>query len=85
MTVVNSDLKSVRTALNAYDSPTKAELDSAQASIESDIAGLTDVTAGEVVTAMQAVADDFKADVSGLALTTDLGKLATKGDLAALD
>lgn len=51
----------------------------------SEIAALNDITASEVVTAMQAVADDFKADVSGLAQTTDLAKLATKGDIAALD
>ncbi len=36
----------------------------------SDISGLNDITASDVVTAMQAVANDFKADVSTLATQT---------------
>lgn len=35
-----------------------------------DIAGLNDITASDVVTAMQVVANDFKADVSGLSTLT---------------
>ena len=41
-------------ALNAYDPPTKAELDTAQDAIEAAVTALNDVTAAEVVTAIKA-------------------------------
>lgn len=45
-----------------------------------DIAGLNDVTAGDVVTAMQAVANDFKADTSSLATQASVDANETKLD-----
>jgi hypothetical protein len=48
-TQVNTE---VDTALADYDAPTKAELDTAQSTIQSDIAGLNDVTASAVADAV---------------------------------
>lgn len=59
-------------ALSDYDAPTKAELDSAQSTIQSDISGLNDITVSDVVIGMQAVSSDFKADISGLATPVDI-------------
>ncbi len=41
---------------------------------------LNNISAADVVSAMQAVAGDFKADVSGLATSTDISNLQTHGD-----
>lgn len=64
--------------LAAYDPPTKAEMDAA-------LAGLSSHTAADVVAAMQVVADDFKADVSGLATSAQVTTIDVNVDAILAD
>ena len=59
--------------------PTLSEIEASTVIAKaSDINALNDITAGEVVTAMQSVADDFKADVTSI--NNDVTAIKNKTD-----
>lgn len=82
----NTDMRGTDSALLAsgYTAPDNASIASiltdTGTTIPAQITALNDVSSGDVVTAMQAVADDFKADVSGLATQTSVDTIDTNVD-----